>query len=101
MHNPRVLLAVALAFVSAATMADDGWVRRILSSGATTASTYLTSRDDKQVAAIREEASGFVASNGEIRGPFLEAKLQQLRSEHPELQASDLELATTILVGEQ
>ncbi len=76
-------------------MAD--WVREILSSGATTASTYMTSRDDKLVRGAQEDAVSFVASDGQIRGPYLEAALQRLRSERPDLQASDLELARAIL----
>ena len=49
----------------------------------------------------REDAGTFVASNGEIRGPYLEAMLQQLRSEQPQLQATDMELASAILAAEQ
>ncbi|MBK3869115.1 DUF2388 domain-containing protein [Pseudomonas stutzeri] len=80
-------------------MADG--VRDILSSGATTASTYLTFKDNKLVLPAREEAGSFVASNGEIRGAYLEAMLQQLRSERPQLQATDMELASAILAAEQ
>jgi len=79
----------------------DGLVRDILSSGATTASTYLTFKDNKLVIPAREDAGTFVASNGEIRGPYLEAMLQQLRSEQPQLQATDMELASAILAAEQ
>ena len=71
------------------------------SSGATTASTYLTFKDNKLVVPAREDAGSFVASNGEIRGPYLEAALQQMRREQPDLQASDMELATAILAAEQ
>jgi len=39
----------------------------------------------------------FIASGGTIRGAYLEAALQQIRREHPGLQASDQELAAAIL----
>ncbi len=87
-------LGVALA---APAMADGDFWRDVISSGATTASTYLTFKDDKQVVVIREDASAFVASGGQIRGPYLEAALRQVREEHPGLQVSDEELATAIL----
>ena len=58
-----ILAAVTLSCIPfGAAMADNGFVRQILSSGATTASTYMTFRDDKLVAAAREDASSFVAS---------------------------------------
>ncbi|MNT92876.1 hypothetical protein D3C72_2342320 [compost metagenome] len=47
---------------------------------------------------MRDDASSFIASDGAIRGPYLEAELQRLRSEHPALQGrSDQELASAIL----
>lgn len=82
------------------TAAADGMLRDILSSGATTASTYLTFKDRKLVAAAEEDASSFVASAGEIRGPHLESALQQLRSSDPRLQkVDDMELASAILAS--
>lgn len=93
--------AFTLALVPVASAMADGLVRDILSSGATTASTYMTFKDDKLVIPAREDAGSFVASNGEIRGPYLEAMLQQLRSEQPQLDATDMELASAILAAEQ
>ncbi len=97
----KTLAVLALAAAPLGSALADGLVRDILSSGATTASTYMTFRDDKQVLAIREDAGSFVASDGAIRGPHLEATLQRLRSERPELAASDMELARAILAAEQ
>jgi len=60
----------------------------------------VTSRisDMKVVSEARDEAAGFVASGGDIRGARLEAALGSLRSEFPEAQqASDLALAEVIL----
>ena len=93
--------AFTLALVPVGSAVADGLVRDILSSGATTASTYMTFKDDNLVIPAREDAGSFVASNGEIRGPYLEAMLQQLRSEQPQLEATDMELASAILAAEQ
>lgn len=98
------LYAAALAIVAlpaGSAMADSDFWRDVISSGATTASTYLTFKDDKLIVAARDDASSFVASGGEIRGPYLEAALQRIRSEHPELEASDGELASAILATEE
>ena len=96
----RVKLAAAtlalLSLSAGAAMADTFW-RNVISSGATTASTYLTSKDHKMIAAAQDDASSFVASDGAIRGPFLESAMHQVRAEHPGLQASDMELANAIL----
>lgn len=54
--------------------------------------------DDKLVLDARDDAARFVASNGQTRGAQLEAALEHIRSEAPQLQASDLQLASAILV---
>jgi len=96
----RLKLAVAtLALLSlpiGSAVADPFW-RNVLSSGATTGSTYLTFKDHKLVVAAQEDAGSFVASEGGIRGPYLEAAMQKVRADNPGLQASDMELANAIL----
>ncbi|KNX75902.1 MULTISPECIES: DUF2388 domain-containing protein [Pseudomonas] len=77
-------------------MADTFW-RNVISSGATTASTYLTFKDHKLIVAAQDDAGSFVASEGAIRGPFLEAAIRQVRADNPGVQASDMELANAIL----
>ncbi|SDY66691.1 DUF2388 domain-containing protein [Pseudomonas sp. NFIX28] len=77
-------------------MADSFW-RNVLSSGATTASTYLTFKDHKLIIAAQDDAGSFVASEGSIRGPYLEAAMQKVRADNPGLQATDMELANAIL----
>jgi uncharacterized protein (TIGR02448 family) len=72
----------------------------VLSSGATTASTYVTFKDKKIIVPARDDASSFIASDGQIRGPYLEAALHQLRADNPQLQASDMALAQAILDAE-
>ncbi|MDP3978963.1 MAG: DUF2388 domain-containing protein [Pseudomonas sp.] len=100
MRRLNTLIFTVLVAFTAPTFAE-GVVRDILSSGATTASTYLTFKDKKLIVPARDDASSYVASAGEIRGPYLQAALNRLRAEHPELQASDMELASAILAAEQ
>lgn len=100
MRTTVAAAVIALAALPAGSaMADTFW-RNVLSSGATTASTYVTFKDHKLIVAAREDASSFVASDGAIRGPFLEAALKQVRADNPGIQASDEELATAILANE-
>lgn len=99
MRNTRWPALVAVLVLPAGPALADGWVRDILSSGATTASTYLTVKDDKRIVAARDDASSFVASGGQVRGPYLEAWLRQARAAQPERHASDLELATELLIA--
>jgi uncharacterized protein (TIGR02448 family) len=97
MRLPTAIAAAALLSLPiGSAMADTFW-RNVISSGATTASTYLTSRDHKLVVAAQDDAGSFVASEGAIRGPFLEAAMHQVRAENPGMQASDMELAHAIL----
>jgi uncharacterized protein (TIGR02448 family) len=77
-------------------MADSFW-RNVISSGATTGSTYLTFKDHKLIIAAQDDAGSFVASDGGIRGPYLEAAMQKVRADNPGLQATDMELANAIL----
>ncbi|MGH8380418.1 DUF2388 domain-containing protein [Pseudomonas sp.] len=96
----RLKIAVAtLALLSlpiGSAMADTFW-RNVISSGATTASTYLTSKDHKLVVAAQDDAGSFVASEGAIRGPYLEAAMHKVRADNPGLEVSDMELANAIL----
>lgn len=73
-------------------------------TGSTVAFSYVASQvtsapfNNKLILDIREDAASFVASQGELRAARLEAALLWLREQQPELAASDLELAETILV---
>jgi uncharacterized protein (TIGR02448 family) len=97
----RLKLAVAtfavLSLPVGSAMADDSFWRNVLTSGATTGTSYLTSRDHKLVVAAQDDAGSFVASDGAIRGPYLEAAMQKVRADNPGLQATDMELANAIL----
>ncbi|MFJ2688776.1 DUF2388 domain-containing protein [Pseudomonas sp. NPDC087336] len=96
----RFKVAVAtialLSLPVGSAMADSFW-RNVLTSGATTGSTYLTFKDNKVIVAAQDDAGSFVASDGGIRGPYLEAAMQKVRADNPGLQATDMELANAIL----
>ncbi|VVQ34362.1 hypothetical protein PS943_03758 [Pseudomonas fluorescens] len=96
----RFKLAIAtialLSLPVGSVMADSFW-RNVISSGATTGSTYLTFKDNKLIVAAQDDAGSFVASDGGIRGPYLEAAMQKVRADNPGLQATDMELANAIL----
>ncbi|PBJ83144.1 hypothetical protein CMZ84_00905 [Lysobacteraceae bacterium NML93-0399] len=67
-------------------------------SAGSSASSGSTSGNDKVVLQAREDAAGFVASDGRIRGARLEAALRHLRESNAAVrEASDLDLARAIL----
>ncbi|MHC6223359.1 DUF2388 domain-containing protein [Pseudomonas sp. X10] len=86
----------ALLILPLSASAAGPW-RSLLSSGATSSSTYLTFKDDKLVIAAQDDAGSYVATQGAIRGPYLEAAIQKIRADNPGLDASDMELANAIL----
>ncbi|MES2819201.1 MAG: DUF2388 domain-containing protein [Pseudomonadota bacterium] len=63
----------------------------------TTSDMSSSLNDDKIVIAARDDAASFVASDGHILGARLQAALQHIRQQAPQLQASDLQLAEAIL----
>jgi len=75
---------------------NDFWAETLISS-TSTATTYLTSRDKKLIVGTQEDASTFVASNGGIKGVYLEAAMEKFRTSHPEMEISDMDLAQSIL----
>ncbi|MBD1550141.1 DUF2388 domain-containing protein [Pseudomonas typographi] len=97
MRVKPVILSAALFCLPLGPAMADSFLRNVVSSGATTGSTYLTFKDHKMVVAAQDDAGSFVASDGAIRGPFLEAAIARLRSDNPGLQASDMALANAIL----
>lgn len=85
------LLASSFAGTSAGSASD-------ASSEGSSASSGSSSGDDKVVLAAREEAAGFIASEGAVCGARLQAALLHLREGDAQAaQASDLELARQIL----
>jgi len=89
--------AYCLMVLSSSAMAiNDFWVETLISS-TSTATTYLTSRDNKLIVGTQDDASAFVASNGNIKGVYLEAAMKKIRTSHPEMEISDMALAQSIL----
>ena len=85
------LMASSFAGTSAGSASD-------ASSEGSSASSGSSSGDDKVILAAREEAAGFVATAGAVRGARLEAALLHLReTQASATMASDLELARAIL----
>ena len=89
------LLLLAIAPVHASSFAGTSGGA---SSASSAGSSGSSSGNDKVVLQAREDAAGFVATDGRVRGARLEAALRHLReqSERARL-ASDLELARAIL----
>lgn len=68
------------------------------SAGGASNTTGSTSGDDKVVLQARDDAAGFVASDGRVRGAQFEAAVRQLRERHESARAaSDMDLARAIL----
>jgi len=100
----RLTLACALlacfvvgpAFAGAATAGSSAGAAT--SGVGSSASSKMSSPDDKVVLQAREDAASFVASDGRIRGAQLESALRHLRERHAAAhRASDMQLAQAIL----
>jgi uncharacterized protein (TIGR02448 family) len=90
-----LLLAIAPVRVHASSFAGTSGGA---SSASSAGSSGSTSGSDKIVLQAREDAAGFVATDGRIRGARLEAALRHLREQSAMARdASDLELARAIL----
>src|SRR3990167_4604770 len=96
--RPTNLAMLALLCLSSTQLLAADW-RDVLSSGATTASTYLTVKDRKMIVPLRDDASSSVASDGQIRASNLQALLKKLRKKNPRLKASYMGLGQAILAS--
>ncbi|MOA02263.1 hypothetical protein D3C78_1217070 [compost metagenome] len=99
----RIFVAASLTLflpVGAILASDVDW-EDVATSAGLSASLYSTFTDEKLVVVAQDDASSFIASGGTIRGAYLEAALQQIRRDHPGLNASDQELAGAILASAQ
>ena len=93
------ILLMLLSLASAPLLASSfaGTTAQGASAGSS-ASSGSTSGDDKRIVQARQDAAGFVASDGRLRSARLEAALQHLRAQGPDAAlASDLQLARAIL----
>ena len=95
----RVVFLLALSLAASPVLASSfAGTTAGSASDASSDGTSSSSGDDKIVQAAREEAAGFVATAGAVRGARLQAALLHLRETDATVaQASDLELARTIL----
>lgn len=95
----RTLLFCALLALSAPLLASSfAGTTAGSAAGASSKGSSSSSGDDKIIQAAREEAAGFVASNGKLRGARLQAALLHLRQNNAaSANASDMELARAIL----
>ena len=92
--------ALALAIAAAAPAQASSFAGTSAGAGSASsgASSGSTSGNDKVVLQAREDAAGFVASDGQIRGARLEAALRVLREDSAAArEASDMALARAIL----
>tara|TARA_R110000751_G_scaffold58906_2_gene124005 strand:- start:463 stop:783 length:321 start_codon:yes stop_codon:yes gene_type:complete len=99
-----VMLFVAMTGLSATSLAssDIGTAGALGSSlvnakqglGRTTSSSLASAT---VVIRAREDAARFVGTDGAVRGVSLEAALAHIRTEHSELEATDMQLAKAIL----
>jgi uncharacterized protein (TIGR02448 family) len=98
MRRLIIISSLLLCLPVGSAMADVD-AKDVATSAGVSASLYSTFKDDKLMIPARDDASSFVASDGAIRGVYLEQVLQRIRQEHPDLNsASDEELARAILV---
>lgn len=96
----RIAIGCAFALAIAAPVHASSFAGTSAGAGSASsgASSGSTSGNDKVVLNAREDAAGFVASDGRIRGARLEAALRHLREQSVEARdASDIELARAIL----
>ncbi|MBB3239825.1 uncharacterized protein (TIGR02448 family) [Pseudomonas sp. Tn43] len=96
MRRLLLISSLVLCLPAGSAMADVE-AKDVATSAGISASLYSTFKDDKIVIPARDDASSFVASGGTIRGAYLESVLKQIRQDHPDLQASDEDLAKAIL----
>ena len=91
-------LVLCLPVGSALAKVDAG---DVATSAGVSASLYSTFKDDKLMIPARDDASSFVASDGAIRGVYLEQVLQRIRQQHPDLNsASDARTTQKLSTGD-
>lgn len=90
----KAILTLAILATSSVAMAHSFIITTLIP---TVSSMCITGGCRNVVDSAKEDAAAFVASEGEIRGPQLQKALNFLRDLDPELRATDMELALTIL----
>ena len=92
-----LLALLALCWTQSAN-AFDLTTQNVVLSGYVTSKVTSAPFDHNLIRAARDDAAVFIASDGQTRGVQLESALGYLRQHSPKLNASDLELAQSILV---
>lgn len=85
------------ASASSFVVTTDTLVDALAATIDTTSNAISSVVDNKIVLAAQDDAASFVATNGVVRGAYLETALQHIRSRMPALQADDAQLAQAIL----
>ncbi|MCQ4263176.1 Holliday junction resolvase [Stutzerimonas stutzeri] len=89
---------LCIAFITGSAHAFDVTTAGVVKTSYVSSQLTSAPFDNKLIADARDDAAGFVASEGQHAAARLQAAMSRLRQEHPELAASDLELAEAILV---
>lgn len=92
-----LLACASSAFASSFVVTTDTLVRATGMTSNATSDITNSFRDDKIVLEARDDAASFVASDGAIRGAYLQAALQVLRQAPEYAGYSDLQLAAALL----
>lgn len=93
----RYLLLTSVIWASSASAFDVSLQSSVV-TGYVTSQVTTAPFDDKLILSAHDDAACFVASDGQCHGARLEAALAHIRHAHPQIAASDLELAQAILV---
>ena len=97
------LLVAAGVFVCSGPASASSFIATTDTIGASLANSVEGTSDvssggnNKVVLQAHDDAASFVASGGRIRGVRLEAALEHIRQQQPDLRASDMQLAEAIL----
>ncbi|MEE9099439.1 MULTISPECIES: DUF2388 domain-containing protein [Pseudomonas] len=92
-----LLLLLPLLFCTLPAQAFDQTTQFPVGTSYVTSKLTSTPFENKLLRSARDDAAGFIATGGELRGARLEAALHWLREQHPALAANDRELAEAIL----
>lgn len=93
-----LLAAASQAHAASLLTTTDAVLGAIMGTVDATSDATSSLRDAKVIAAARDDAASFVASQGAIRGARLEAALRHIRAQAPQAVADDMTLAQAILV---
>jgi uncharacterized protein (TIGR02448 family) len=95
----KLLVLAALVLASSAAQA---FIITTTPMAIPISTSEATSGSDSKLIILqaKDDAAAFIASDGQIQGAFLEAAIQKIRLDHPDMTASDRELAHAILATE-